>query len=150
MWATNKGYFEWISQLWPNIPNKVKLNIRIGGAFDPKFVNHEKLNLIYIPSSLKFNWSKQVYKIVDELTDESLNSQTANLLAGNQSKSVGLRNMIDSYNPSINRIEDYHLFENYLEDHEAIGSKTNFRQLLILSDLVSRKNSNLNSCYLAH
>lgn len=142
LWASDKGYFEWISQLWPNIPDKVKMNIRIGGAFDPKFVNHEKLNLLYIPSSLKFNWSKQEYKIVDELTQENLNSQTANLLAGNQSKSVGLRNMIDSYRPSINRIEDYQLFENYLQDHEEIGSKTNFRQLLILSDLVSRKNTN--------
>lgn len=142
LWTSEKGYYDWISLIWPNLPNKVRLNIRIGGAFDPKFVNHEKLNLLYIPSSLKFNWSKQEYKVVDEHTQENLNSQTANLLAGNHSKSVGLRDMIDSYSPSINRIEDYQLFENYLQDHEEIGFKTNFRQLLILSDLVSRKNSN--------
>ena len=56
LWVGDSGYFEWISRVWVNIPSGMKVNIRIGDAHNPKFINTEKLNLLNIRSELISNW----------------------------------------------------------------------------------------------
>ena len=146
LWVGDSGYFEWISRVWVNIPSGMKVNIRIGDAHNPKFINTEKLNLLNIPSELISNWSRNEYKIVDGYKIEKLDSQTSNFLAGNSKESEGLSNIINAYLPEINVINDLLLFENFIEDHQTINTtNANFKQLLILADLVSKRNSNSKS-----
>lgn len=133
VWIGEDGYFEWISQLWPALPNAVKLNIRLGTAFDPKKVNTDYLNLKYVPFEFKMNWSNTNFKLIEPACDEAINSQTANLLTGNEKNSQELQELLQEFSLVIEEIDDLKVLETMLpvyKDGRDLKDVLNFAHLI--------------------
>ena len=105
-WINTEGYFEWISCIWPALPNPVKLKIRIGVAFNPQKIKANSLNLVYIPQNIKQNWTNYSFKLIEPLCESVLTSQVANLLSGNIEQASNLHSMLQDFIPEIKDIGD--------------------------------------------
>lgn len=119
-WVEEKGYFDWISRLWPFLPTSVKLNALLGVAFNPQKINSDLLNLVYIPSELKGNWANTDFKLIEPSCDETLNSQSANLLAGNQEHSKGLKDLLNDFSLKIEEVDDLPILETLILLHKSL------------------------------
>ncbi len=147
VWVGEDGYYDWISHVWPNLPNPVKTNIKIGVAFDPQKVNSNLLNLLYVPLEVKANWLKSNIKLVELQDEEYLISQAANLLAGNNEKAQELQTLITEFELKIKEIDDLVQFEKLIPAFNSTKSAY-LKQLLIFADLVSKYNPSPKSAFL--
>lgn len=138
VWLGEEGYIDWISQIWLNIPNLVKPNIKLGVGYNPQKIDKTLLNLIYIPKEIKQNWLNYNFKIVDRDKIEDYETQTSNLLAGNIDKAKELDSLINDFKLQINEIDDLLKLERVLPTYISISESKELAPLLIFVDLISK------------
>ena len=139
-----ENYFEWLKGLWPGLPIKMKRILKIGAAFNPKKVNSERLNILYIPEFLRQNWVNTAFKIVDINQTEELQSESAYYLSGNLEMSKNLNGILRDFDPKIKEIDDLLQFEKMVPTQIALRKKKKLKikDLVIFADLISKYNPN--------
>ena len=138
VWVGEEGYIDWINQIWLNIPNLVKPNIKLGVGYNPQKIDKTLLNLIYIPEEIKQNWINYNFKIIDNNITEDYKTQTSNLLAGNIKKAKELNSLVNDFELQINEIDDLLKLERVLPTYINIYESKELTPLLIFVDLISK------------
>ncbi|OXA79060.1 hypothetical protein SAMN05444397_102296 [Flavobacterium aquidurense] len=137
-WIENEEYWLWISLIWSKIPDKVKINSRIGAAFNSKFLNVENLNLVYIPEGLKPNWLKECCAIIDVENIVVLETSLIRYFNNVENIGSGLNILLKELDPTIEEIDDLKILNEYTELYQNLNKKKSFTELLIFCDLVSK------------
>lgn len=142
VWAGEFDYWNWIGAIWPQLPPQVKLNTRIGNAFNARNVNKATLNLLVIPLELKSNWLRENCKVVDDQLPPSGEQKLQNYLLGLIQDNPELTSIIVDLEPTIAELDDLRILDKYAATYVNIDTKSSFKELLMLADLVSRYNPN--------
>jgi hypothetical protein len=148
VWAGEVDYWQWISAIWPQLPIAVKLNINIGNAFSARNLNYTTLNLLTIPPDLKSNWLKEKCKIIDDQLPLTEETKLHEYLLGTVEDNTDLAYIISKLEPKIDELDDLRIFNKYAPIYKEINTNPNFRDLLMLADLISRYNANIKSAHI--
>ncbi|WP_417361101.1 hypothetical protein [Galbibacter sp.] len=138
VWIGKEGYLNWISNIWPAIPKEIKKSIKIGAAFDPQKIDKNLLNLVYIPDSIKPNWTNTDFKLIDYNDSASLKTQTAHYLAGYTFKAKELSQLLSDFSIVPKDIDDISQFEKMIPTYKGIETDVTLKKLIIFADLVSK------------
>lgn len=142
VWLNETSFWDWISKIWRQIPDPVKLNIRLGSAFNPSRVNTSLLNLLYLPDAAKNNWQREKFLIVDETAKKADPNPLADHLLGGGNKSSNFNTIISELNPAITEIDDLRVIAGYADLYSHIDQAPTVKSLLMLSGLMARYNPN--------
>lgn len=143
-WVDETEYWPWVSLIWRQIPDQVKKNIKLGYAFNSKYLNDTNLNLIIISEEIKSNWIKGGYAIIDNHKFVVANSDRAlqDYILGVDEAGDNLEILLKELNPNITEIDDLKLFNKYAEVYCNIENNQSFSDLLMLTHLISKYNAN--------
>ncbi|KAA3638072.1 MAG: hypothetical protein DWQ02_05655, partial [Bacteroidetes bacterium] len=142
IWIGEEGYFDWISHIWPNLPDTVKVKTRIGGAFDPKKIDATFLNLKFIPARFEMNWLRTRFKLIGSNCNENMDSQTANILAGNRESSAALQSLIKEFSLEVPEIDDLRVLETIVPTYQDLINIKDLKQLYHFVHYVTQYNPN--------
>lgn len=142
VWLGEEGYWEWLARIWPKLPTKEKLALKIGAAFGPSYVKKENLSLIYIPEDAKALWARHSFHVTG--TDESqiLRSSAANWLVGDAEKAAPFQILLDDFSLEIDSVKTLKQLEDYGKAYLQINKKTELNHLLVLANFVSKISPN--------
>ena len=142
VWLGEKGYWEWVARIWPQLPAKVKHMLKIGVAFSPTYAKKEYLNLLQIPNDTKTLWEKHKFRIINSEKTEPLQSTAAHWLLGNAEKAAPFQTLLDDLAPKIDFIETLNQLEGYGRAYHQIDKAPQLNHLLVLANFVSKLSSN--------
>lgn len=140
VWKTEEGYWEWITRIWPQLSTQIKQKLKIGAAFSPSYAKKELLNLIYIPEDTKTLWERHKFRVIDNLDDETLESEAAYWLVGNVEKGEPFQTLLKDFDPNIDSISLLNRLQSHGSVYHRLEQVTNLRHLLVLSHFISRVN----------
>jgi hypothetical protein len=141
VWLGEEGYWEWMARIWPKLPAKVKLLLKIGAAFGPSYVKKEDLSLLYIPEDAKTLWERHSFRVIGTDESEILRSSAANWLVGDAKKAAPFEILLDDFAPKIDSIETLIKLEDYGKAYHQLGKGPEFNHLLVLAHFVSKISS---------
>jgi hypothetical protein len=147
VWVGEADYWLWISLIWPQLPLNVKYNIKIGNAFSARNLNYSTLNLLTIPPDLKSNWLKDKCMLVDDQLPVGKETKLQTYLLGSVESNTELSLITSDLELKITELDDLRIFDKYAHIYGEINSKSEFKDLLMLADLVSRYNPNPKSAF---
>ncbi|WP_333889176.1 hypothetical protein [Sphingobacterium siyangense] len=146
-WVGGNEFWDWISKIWTQLPREVKRNIKIGNAFNTRYVNEDQLNLLLITEDIKSNWLMESYGVIDNQirTDLGSTASLCNYILGSDMYSNNLHTILVELKPRIKEIDDLKLLNKYAELFSHLEDRQSFRDLFLLVDLVSKYNGDSNS-----
>ncbi len=142
VWLGEEGYWEWVARIWPQLMSGVKQTLKVGAAFGPSFAKKEYLNLLYIPEDAKILWGRHSFRIIDFGETETLQSEAAHWLMGNNKEGAPFQVMIDDFAPKIESIEKLNQLQDYGKAYHQIDKNPGLNQLLVLAHFVSQISPN--------
>jgi hypothetical protein len=142
VWLGEKGYWEWVARIWPQLPFEVLHTLKIGAAFSPSYTKNKYLNLLYIPEDLKTLWERHSFRVIDFGETEILKSAAAHWLIGNTSGAALFQALIDDFAPKIESIENLNQLEDYGKTYHQIHKDPRLNHLLVLAHFVSQISPN--------
>ncbi|GAB4023397.1 hypothetical protein GCM10028808_73730 [Spirosoma migulaei] len=142
VWLGEKGYWQWIARIWPQLPIEIKQTLKIGAAFGPSYAKNEYLNLLYIPENSKTLWERNSFHVIDSGETATLQSAAAHWLMGNTSEAAPFQVLIDDFAPKIESIEKLNQFQNYGRTYHQIDENPGLNHLLVLAHFISQTSPN--------
>lgn len=140
VWIGETGYWNWISNIWPQLPDLVKENIKLGNAFNAKHLNRTNLNLLIIPEEIKANWIREGCAIIDDTKPVSVDSSLQKYLLGVDKAKDKLDKLLTALKPKITEIDDLRIFNKYATLYASLTEDHPFKDFLFLADVISKFN----------
>lgn len=142
VWLGERGYWDFIDRIWPQLPLEAKYKMRIGAAFSPAYLKDENLNIVYIPAEAKQLWERHHFSVLDTHKSELLQSGAAHWLLGNSQEASDFQALIDDFEPKISSIDLLSRLQNHGKVYHRLDQKPQLNRMLVLSDFISRVNPN--------
>lgn len=142
VWLGEKGYWEWMARIWPQLPTGVRHTLKIGAAFGPSYAKNEYLNLLYIPEDAKTLWERHSFRVIDFGETETLQSAAAHWLVGNTKEAAPFQVLIDDFAPKIESIELLNQLQDYGKAYHQSDNHPELNHLLVLAHFVSQISPN--------
>lgn len=147
LWKGEEDYIQFISYVWKNIPPSLRVNLTLGGVFNPKNIEQNKINLLYSADINDHKWDKVKFKIIDIDSAEELDSLGAHYLCGNYDKAKTLVKVIETFKVQIVNFEDFSYLEIIANNYCALSCESKLNHLIILSDLLSKYSPRANVAF---
>jgi hypothetical protein len=141
-WLEEKGYWEWIDSIWPQLSLEAKYSVRVGAAFNPSYIKDENLNLIYIPAEAKTLWERNGFRVLDAGESEKLQSGAAHWLVGNTKEAAPFQTLLDDFAPKVSSIDLLNRLQNNGNVYHRLNQNPELNRLLVLSNFISGVNPN--------
>jgi len=142
VWLGEEGYWEWVAQIWPQLPVGAKHTLKIGAAFNPSYAKSEYLNLLYIPNDTKTLWERYSFRVIDSKENSPLPSLATHWLTGNKKESAPLQVLVDDFALKIESMEHIKMLQDYSKIYSQIDSHLELNHLLVLANFVSLTSPN--------
>lgn len=147
LWKGEKDYIHFISHVWKNIPPSLRVNLTLGGVFNPKNIDQNKINILYSADVIDHKWDKVKFKIIDIDSAEELDSLGAHYLCGNYDKAKALVKVIETFKVQVVNFEDFSYLEIMANNYCALSCESKLNRLIILSDLLSKYSPKANIAF---
>lgn len=142
VWLGEEGYWEWVAQIWPQLPAGVKHTLKIGAAFGPSYAKNEYLNLFYIPKDAKTLWERHSFRVIDFRETEALQSAATHWLMGNTKEAAPFQLLIDDFALKIESIEKLNQLQDYGKAYHQSDNNPRLNHLLVLAHFISQISPN--------
>lgn len=140
VWLGEKGYWEWLMCIWPQLPAREVETLRIGAAFSPAYAKSENLNLLYIPNDAQTLWERHSFRVIDTTTTETLHSPAVHWLVGDAKAASPFQTLLDDFAPKIDSIDLVNRLETNGSVYHRLDQKPKVSDLLVLAHFISRVN----------
>ena len=140
VWLGEKGYWEWLTCIWPQLPARVVETLRIGAAFSPALAKSENLNLLYIPNDAKTLWERHSFRVIDTTTTETLQSPAAHWLVGDAKAASSFQTLLDDFAPKIDSVDLVNRLQTHGSVYHQLDQRPKLNHLLVLAHFISRVN----------
>jgi hypothetical protein len=138
VWIGEEGYLSFITQIWSQLKGNLRAKLKLGVGFNPRNVDTQKLNILYVMEEYENRWKASGFCIVGKEDLGTLESMSSFLLAGYQDKSRPLNDLIKTFGIVPTEIEDFRYLGIAYNHYKNLSTNIDFKSLIALCDLISK------------
>jgi len=138
-WIDERGYWDFIRLIWKRLPSGYKEDLRLGVAFNPRYIKNDLWNLVYIPKETVPVWSRENFLIINHVDEKPELTSSASWLIGQDNKDSIISKIINDFQPNITDLSELARLESMGKIYPELGHAPDLRQLLVFSAYIATK-----------